>query len=48
VGAVSDALEIIVTHIADELPEQAKRSVGAKLQRLQRHDVSGVHRSAKS
>ncbi|WP_052556830.1 hypothetical protein [Enhygromyxa salina] len=44
VDAVSDALEIIVTHISDAVPEQAKRSVSAKLQRLQRHEVAGVSR----
>jgi hypothetical protein len=48
VDAVSDALDIIVTHIGDQLPDQAKRSVSAKLQRQQRHDVTGVRSAAKS
>lgn len=45
--AVADALDVIVTHIGDELPEQARRSVGVKLQQRQRHEVTGRRRAAK-
>jgi hypothetical protein len=42
---VADALDIIVTHIGDQLSEQARRSVGTKLQ--QRDEVTGRRRRPK-
>lgn len=39
--SVSDALDIVVTHIGQHLPEQARRSVNSKLQRRQRHEIGG-------
>lgn len=38
--AVADALDVLVTHIGGQLPEQARRSVGDKLERRQRHEVT--------
>ena len=41
--AVSDALDIIVSHIGEQLPEQARVSINAKLERRQRDDITGLH-----
>ena len=38
--AVADALDVLVTHIGGQLPEQARRSVGDKLERRQRHEIT--------
>ena len=45
--AVADALDVLVTHIAAGLPEQAQRSVADKLQRRQRHEITGVRAAAR-
>ena len=39
--AVSDALDILITHVGDQLPKQARLSILAKLQRRQRDEVTG-------
>ena len=45
--AVADALDVLVTHIGGELPEQARRSVRDKLERRQRHEVTNRRPAAR-
>jgi hypothetical protein len=45
--SVSDAVDIMVTHIGERLPELARRSIDSKLQRRQRHEITGLIPPAK-
>lgn len=42
VDGIGDAVEILVTHLGDDLPATARQSIASKLHRKRRHEVTGV------
>jgi len=42
VDAIGDAVDVLVTHVGEQLPDGARASITGKLQRRQQHEVTGV------